>query len=175
MSEKVKALYNWEREMSNGVGSASSLKISINLSERDIIKLVVEFLHSRDLHISQLDLERETGVINSQHSDDVLFLRQLVLDGQWDDVLEFIAPLKQMSTFDAKQFTYIVMKHQYLELLCLKVNITILHGLYIAQEIFGATGVQRWDYIELLHTEIAKNQIEISITKKIYIKTCSLY
>lgn len=109
---------------SSSISAASSqLKIGINLSERDIIKLVIEFLQSRELHISQLDLERETGVINSQFSDDVLFLRQLVLDGQWDDVLEFIAPLKQIPSFDAKQFTFVVMKHQYLELLCLKVGI----------------------------------------------------
>lgn len=99
-----------------------ALRIAINLTERDIIKLIIEFLQSRELNISQLDLERETGVINSQYSDDVLFLRQLVLDGQWDDVLEFIAPLKQIPAFDAKQFTFIVMKHQYLELLCLKVD-----------------------------------------------------
>lgn len=38
----------------------------------------------------QLSLERESGVINGVFSDDVLFLRQLMLDGQWDDVLEFI-------------------------------------------------------------------------------------
>ena len=44
----------------------------------------------RDLHIAQATLERETGVINGQYSDDLLFLRQLILDGQWDDVIEFI-------------------------------------------------------------------------------------
>ena len=41
--------------------SASSMKIPINLSERDIIKLVIEFLANRELNISMLDLERETG------------------------------------------------------------------------------------------------------------------
>ena len=41
-----------------------------------------------------LSLERETGVINAIVSDDMLFLRQLILDGQWDDVLEFIQPLE---------------------------------------------------------------------------------
>lgn len=67
-----------------------------------------------------LDLERETGVINSNYSDDILFLRQLILDGQWDDAIEFVQPLKQIGDFDSRQFHFIVMKYQYLELLCLK-------------------------------------------------------
>ena len=67
-----------------------------------------------------LDLERETGIINSAYSDDVLFLRQLILDGQWDDCLEFIQPLKQIEQFNSRQFYFFVLKSQYLELLCLK-------------------------------------------------------
>lgn len=67
-----------------------------------------------------LDLERESGVINSNYSDDILFLRQLLLDGQWDDAVEFVQPLKQIELFNAKHFYFLVMKYQYLELLCLK-------------------------------------------------------
>jgi hypothetical protein len=64
-------------------------------------------------------------VINGAFSDDVLFLRQLVLDGQWDDALEFIQPLKAIDTFQSKQFHFIIMKYQYLELLCLKSEATM--------------------------------------------------
>lgn len=67
-----------------------SLNSRLALREEDIIRISLEFLYNRELHISQLSLERETGVINGVYSDDVLFLRQLVLDGQWDDVLEFV-------------------------------------------------------------------------------------
>jgi hypothetical protein len=42
------------------------------------------------------------------------------LDGQWDDVIDFVQPLKTIDAFDAKQFIYIVLKYQFLELLCLK-------------------------------------------------------
>lgn len=100
--------------------SNNNMKVVINLNEKDIIKLIIEFLANRDLNISMLDLERETGVINGAYSDDMLFLRQLILDGQWDDAIEFIQPLKQIDLFNSKQFYYIVMKYQYLELLCLK-------------------------------------------------------
>ena len=85
-----------------------------------MLKLMLEFLHNRDLNISMLSLERETGVINGSFSDDMLFLRQLILDGQWDDVLDFIRPLSSINSFDLKRFQYLIYKHKYLELLCIK-------------------------------------------------------
>lgn len=92
----------------------------LTLREEDVVRLALEFLHNRELHISQLSLERETGVINGNYSDDVLFLRQLILDGQWDDVLEFIQPLEALKSFDMRKFTYTILKHKYVELLCIK-------------------------------------------------------
>lgn len=98
----------------------------LTLREEDVVRLTLEFLHGRDLHISQLSLERETGVINGQYSDDVLFLRQLILDGQWDDVLEFIQPLEALPDFDMRKFTYSIMRHKYVELLCIKSEANVI-------------------------------------------------
>ncbi|KAM6948499.1 WD repeat-containing protein 47 [Aplochiton taeniatus] len=91
---------------------------TINVKEVEIIKVILDFLHSRKLHISMLALEKESGVINGLYSDDMLFLRQLVLDGQWDEVLQFIQPLECMDKFDGKRFRYIVLKQKFLEALC---------------------------------------------------------
>ncbi|RVE61831.1 hypothetical protein OJAV_G00174250 [Oryzias javanicus] len=91
---------------------------TINVKEVEIIKVILDFLNSRKLHISMLALEKESGVINGLYSDDMLFLRQLVLDGQWDEVLQFIQPLECMDTFDRKRFRYIVLKQKFLEALC---------------------------------------------------------
>jgi hypothetical protein len=55
-------------------------------------------------------LERETGVINGNFSDDLLFLRQLILDGQWDDVIEFISPLATLPQFDYDRFKFLILK-----------------------------------------------------------------
>lgn len=96
----------------------------LTLKEEDVVRLTLEFLQNRSLHISQLSLERETGVINGLYSDDVLFLRQLILDGQWDDVLEFIQPLETLKTFEMKRFRYIILQHKYVELLCIKSEAT---------------------------------------------------
>lgn len=48
---------------------------TINIKEVEIIKLILDFLNSKKLHISMLALERESGVINGLYSDDMLFLR----------------------------------------------------------------------------------------------------
>ena len=69
---------------------------------------------------AQVTLERETGVINGCYSDDLLFLRQLILDGQWEDTIEFIQPLASLPSFDAKRFTFAVLRAKFVELLCIK-------------------------------------------------------
>lgn len=48
---------------------------TISIKEAEVIKLMLDFLNSRKLHISMLALEKESGVINGLYSDDMLFLR----------------------------------------------------------------------------------------------------
>ena len=65
-------------------------KNALHLKEAEVVKIILDFLCSRGFHISMRALERESGLVNGLFSDDVLFLRHLILDGQWDDVLQFI-------------------------------------------------------------------------------------
>nr|XP_040040970.1 WD repeat-containing protein 47-like isoform X1 [Gasterosteus aculeatus aculeatus]XP_040040971.1 WD repeat-containing protein 47-like isoform X1 [Gasterosteus aculeatus aculeatus] len=90
---------------------------TISVKEAEVIKVILDFLNSRKLHISMLALEKESGVINGLYSDDMLFLRQLILDGQWEEVMQFIQPLEGMDTFDRKRFRYIILKQKFLEAL----------------------------------------------------------
>uniref|UniRef100_UPI0037E7E875 WD repeat-containing protein 47-like n=1 Tax=Semicossyphus pulcher TaxID=241346 RepID=UPI0037E7E875 len=91
---------------------------TISIKEAEVIKVMLDFLNSRKLHISMLALEKESGVINGLYSDDMLFLRQLILDGQWEEVMQFIQPLEGMEKFDKKRFRYIILKQKFLEALC---------------------------------------------------------
>ncbi|XP_069121116.1 WD repeat-containing protein 47-like isoform X2 [Argopecten irradians] len=100
----------------------------ITINEGDVVKLVAEFLENRELNIAMLSLERETGLINGMFSDDLLFLRQLILDGQWDDVIDFVQPLSSADGFNGKQLQYLIMKHKYLELLCIKSDPTAMQN-----------------------------------------------
>uniref|UniRef100_A0A0N5A500 WD repeat-containing protein 47 n=1 Tax=Parastrongyloides trichosuri TaxID=131310 RepID=A0A0N5A500_PARTI len=94
--------------------------VNISIKERDVLKAILEFLETNGYHIAQLSLERETGVINGDYSDDIIFLRQLILDGQWDNALDFIDPLRELEDFDFRSFRYFITKYKYFELLCIK-------------------------------------------------------
>uniref|UniRef100_A0AC35U0M8 CTLH domain-containing protein n=1 Tax=Rhabditophanes sp. KR3021 TaxID=114890 RepID=A0AC35U0M8_9BILA len=74
----------------------------------------------KNLATYSLSLERETGVINGDYSDDVIFLRQLILDGQFDNALDFIEPLRELDEFNFRLFRFQITKFKYYELLCIK-------------------------------------------------------
>jgi len=105
------------------------------LREEDVVKLACEFMENRDMTISQISLERESGVINGDLSDDIVFLRQLILDGQWEDCLEFIQPLAQLSTFDYNLFQFLILKHKFVELLCIKSEIPLANTESAVEEV----------------------------------------
>ncbi|XGW22774.1 hypothetical protein V3C99_005192 [Haemonchus contortus] len=107
--------------------TAQGFSVQVSLKESEILKAILEFLEIRGLHITQLSLERETGVINGKYSDDLLFLRQLILDGQWDNALDFVEPLKSVQDFDFRQFRYTITKYKFFELLCVKLEPGPLH------------------------------------------------
>ncbi|KAI3387384.1 hypothetical protein SNEBB_006500 [Seison nebaliae] len=94
--------------------------VDICVDEKDIVKVILEYLHNRQLYISALNLEKETGLINGDYSEDIIFLRQLIFDGCWEDVMEFIEPLKEVQTFDYSLFVFTILKFQFYEYLCVR-------------------------------------------------------
>ena len=92
----------------------------LSIKEEDTIRLVLEFLSRRDLCLAQISLERESGINNCPYGDDLIFLRQLILDGQWSDALEFVQPLEYFDSFPVDQFRFLIYKHKYIELLCIR-------------------------------------------------------
>jgi hypothetical protein len=79
---------------------------------------------------AQVSLERETSLINGVYSDDALFLRQLVIEGQWDAALDFVEPLRDSAShaaFDFRSFKYLVLKYKLYELLCIRQEPGPLH------------------------------------------------
>ena len=80
-------------------GAVPAAKTVVTISDASVVKLVLEYLEAHSLNVSMLSVERETGVTNGVFSDDLAFLRQLVLDGSWDDALDFAQPLLALSSF----------------------------------------------------------------------------
>ena len=95
----------------------------IKIKEADIVKLILSFFNSHSLHVSMRTLEKESGIVNNSYSDDILFLRELILDGDWDEVLLFAQPFEGLKEFHSKQFKYLILKQKFLELLSLKSHI----------------------------------------------------
>jgi hypothetical protein len=46
----------------SSTNGTSALRVNVALSERDAVKLILDFLQQRELYISMLDIERETGM-----------------------------------------------------------------------------------------------------------------
>lgn len=89
----------------------------ISLQEDNILKLVLEFLSSRKLYKATRALEKEVNVVNCPYSDSIKFLRELILDGEWDAVEDFAQPLEEIQEFDCRKFHFLVTKQKYLETL----------------------------------------------------------
>ena len=47
----------------SATNGTSALRVNVALSERDTVKLILDFLQQRELYISMLDIERETGMV----------------------------------------------------------------------------------------------------------------
>lgn len=43
------------------INEMSESRVDITLAERDAVKLILEFFQQRELYISMVDIERETG------------------------------------------------------------------------------------------------------------------
>ena len=98
--------------------------IVLELSEADVVKLILDFLQEKELYISQTGLEKESGISNYSHQcDDAIFLRQLISSGNWDDVIDFLQPLFDIGDFPRDLCTYLVLRGKYLEMLCLRSEI----------------------------------------------------
>lgn len=72
---------------------------TINVKEVEIIKVILDFLNSRKLHISMLALEKESGVINGLYSDDMLFLRCSLWDGyKLEGIFQILCDMEAQSS-----------------------------------------------------------------------------
>ncbi|THD22494.1 WD repeat-containing protein 47 [Fasciola hepatica] len=132
--------------------------VQLTVFEGDIIKLILEFLEKRDLAISMLSLERETGQVNGPFNEDILFFRQLILEGHWDDALDYLEPLRGPPVeLDLREARFLLLKHKYLELLCLRYTTSDIGSGTAGHLINGTTTADRQEKED--STDFAVEQI----------------
>ena len=93
------------------------------LKEEEVIKIILEFLSSRHYHVTMRTLEKESNVFNCDYSDEVFFLRELVLDGDFDEVIDFGKSFSSSRDFNQKQFNYTVLRQKFIELIYMRYHI----------------------------------------------------
>jgi hypothetical protein len=57
--------------------------VRLELAQRDVILTVLDFLQEQGLVGAMLALERETDVSLYKYSQEISFLRTLILEGNW--------------------------------------------------------------------------------------------
>ena len=64
----------------SSTNGTSALRVNVALAERDTIKLILDFLQQRELYISMLDIERETGITLLIKTMNMSVLCQIIVD-----------------------------------------------------------------------------------------------
>ena len=72
--------------------------LQAHLEESSVLQIVLGYLEERGYIYTMRCLEKETGISNSPSDDDLSYVRELVLDGRFEDVLRFLEPIIQSSS-----------------------------------------------------------------------------
>ena len=72
--------------------------LQAHLEESSVLQIVLGYLEERGYISTMRCLEKETGISNSPSDDDLSYVRELVLDGRFEDVLRFLQPIIQSSS-----------------------------------------------------------------------------
>ena len=90
--------------------------------EKKLLELVRQFLEEKGLVEAMRELETASGV-QPPLQQELVFLHELVLEGQWSAVTKYLSPLKTLSGHSS--CLYQVCKQQYLELLMSRATNTV--------------------------------------------------
>ena len=86
-----------------------------HIKKSDIVLFIMNFLKSENLNKSLISLEQETNLSLFTYNQELLFLRKLILEGQWQESEDFLNPLKQNQNFSYKLALFEIKKEKFLE------------------------------------------------------------
>jgi len=69
--------------------------LAFEVSEATLSRIVLSYLRDRGHFDAMVALELQTGVGENDMGQELNFLQQLTLEGRWEDVLAYVAPLKR--------------------------------------------------------------------------------
>lgn len=92
----------------------------MDINESDVVRLILSYLKDHRYVGTLRCLEKESGMTECALSGDATFLRSLVLDGRWDDVIQFVQPLETLELFPTRNIRFEIEKQRFLEFLSIR-------------------------------------------------------
>eukprot|EP00698_Gefionella_okellyi_P010888 TRINITY_DN2854_c4_g1_i1.p1 TRINITY_DN2854_c4_g1~~TRINITY_DN2854_c4_g1_i1.p1 ORF type:complete len:616 (-),score=112.88 TRINITY_DN2854_c4_g1_i1:76-1923(-) len=89
----------------------------VPIDRQEVVCLILDFLKNHGYAQSQRALEAESGTKLEINGREVDFVQELVLDGLWEEVESFLAPLQTTERFDSSTVLFEIRKQAYLELI----------------------------------------------------------
>lgn len=71
-----------------------------SLTRKQILTLIMDYLHNQKLYKSLLAIEEETELGLYSYPKEIKFFRNLIIEGQWEDAENFLQPLKLKKNFN---------------------------------------------------------------------------
>ena len=90
--------------------------LQIHLEEESVLKVILRYLEERGYAKSMRCLEKETGVLTEDETDeDLSYLRELVLDGRFQDAIAFLEPMLLEHQDIQQKIMFQLKRQQFLE------------------------------------------------------------
>lgn len=84
--------------------------VKLELAHRDVILTLLDYLHEQNLTSTMLALEQETEISLFKYSQEISFLRQLILDGNWEQVENLLKAVSRKGKFDINRGIFFIKK-----------------------------------------------------------------
>ena len=92
--------------------------VKLELAHKEVILMLLDYLREHNLLSSMLAVEQETGLSLFKYSNEIHFLRQLILEGNWSQVESLLkAVAAKGNKFELGRAMFQIKRQTYLETL----------------------------------------------------------
>ena len=74
--------------------------VRLELSHREVLLMMLDYCREHNLLSTMLALEQEAGLSLFKYSNEIHFLRQLILEGSWSQVESLLKAVAGKGNFD---------------------------------------------------------------------------
>ena len=80
-----------------------------------MVLMILDYLYNNNLIDSLKIIENETNISLFSYNKEISFLRKLIIDGIWDEVINFLSPLKENKNFNFQLANYYIRFQEFFE------------------------------------------------------------